>query len=55
MRKDDESTHDCLSWNCCDDHLKSCIKRSKYVSQIRTCLKKRKLTNTQKRHLYKRY
>lgn len=55
MRKDDESTHDCLSWNCCDDHLKSCIERSKYVSQIRTCLKKRKLTNKQKRYLYKKY
>lgn len=54
MIKDNESAYDCLSWNCCDDHLKSCIERSNYVSQIRTCLKKRELTNKQKRYLYKK-
>ncbi|MFX0083959.1 MAG: hypothetical protein ACFE94_19610 [Candidatus Hodarchaeota archaeon] len=55
MKKDYESVHDCLSWNCCDDHLKSCIERSKYVNQIRTCLKKRKLTYKKKKDLYTKY
>ncbi|MFW9876536.1 MAG: hypothetical protein ACFFG0_25865 [Candidatus Thorarchaeota archaeon] len=45
MREDDESAHGCLSWNCCDEHLRSCIERSKYVNKIRTFLKKRKLIN----------
>lgn len=32
----------CISWNCCDDNLKECIERSKYVKQIRNLLKKKK-------------
>ncbi|MFW9880569.1 MAG: hypothetical protein ACFFG0_46465 [Candidatus Thorarchaeota archaeon] len=53
MREENEPMDDCLSWNCCDENLKSCIERSKYVNQIRSRLKKRTLTNNQKRYLYK--
>ncbi|MFW9942854.1 MAG: hypothetical protein ACFFBC_13010 [Promethearchaeota archaeon] len=55
MGENNGSANDCLSWNCCDDYLKSCIERSKYVNQIRTCLKKRKLTNKQRRYRYRGY
>ncbi|MHA2269366.1 MAG: hypothetical protein ACXAB8_16320 [Promethearchaeota archaeon] len=44
-----DSTTDCSSWNCCDEQLKSCIERSKYVSKTRRCLKEKKLRNKLKK------
>ncbi len=34
---------ECLSWNCCDEYLHECIERSKFVKNIRTQLKNKKL------------
>ena len=36
-------SQDCISWNCCDDNLKECIRRSNYVKLVRSFLKQKKI------------
>jgi len=35
-------SENCISWNCCDDNLKECIRRSNYVKRTRSFLKEKK-------------
>lgn len=45
MKKDCNTISNCMSWNCCDEQLKSCIEKSKFVNQTRAYLRKRRLEN----------
>lgn len=40
--RDSDKYDRCLSWNCCEENLQTCIDRSEYVKRIRNKLKKKK-------------